>query len=259
MMAQSIAFDRAADYYDQTRAFPPGDEKRAAALLVRAGRFTAADRVLEIGVGTGRIALPLAPHVGAIFGIDLSLPMMQRLASKRTSEAIYLTHADATRLPFDDDTFDGALSVHVFHLIPNWRAAVAEAARVLKPGKPLVSAWSEKFHKDSWWTAWNSVQPPEQEKRFGLKFGQYGTFLSELGWTPLSDQESEAYTHYQSPQAFLDQLRQRIWSSTWHLSEAQIEAGIEAVLAVMRSDGEDLNTPVPVTTHFHTRAFVPPQ
>src|SRR5215218_7987283 len=101
MMAQSIAFDRAADYYDQTRAFPPGDEKRAAALLARAGGFTTADHVLEIGVGTGRIALPLAPHVGAIFGIDLSLPMMQRLASKRTGEAIYLTHADATRLPFD--------------------------------------------------------------------------------------------------------------------------------------------------------------
>lgn len=41
--------------------------------------------------------------------------------------------ADATALPFDDDSFDVALTVHVLHLIPAWQQALAEIRRVLKP------------------------------------------------------------------------------------------------------------------------------
>jgi len=53
-------FDRAADIYDQTRGFPPGVGDRVAAALVDFVGLKPDDRILEIGVGTGRIAKPLA-------------------------------------------------------------------------------------------------------------------------------------------------------------------------------------------------------
>ena len=51
-MNSSVAFDRAAEYYDQTRGYPPGEEKGVAAIIAQAGNLKADSRVLEIGIGT---------------------------------------------------------------------------------------------------------------------------------------------------------------------------------------------------------------
>src|SRR6186713_487722 len=108
---ESVVFDRAAEYYDETRGFPPGVEQHAADLICRVGNLTNASRVLEIGVGTGRIALPLATRVRHIFGIDLARPMLRRLRSKQVSEPLDVVEGDITRLTFPTHRFDGAVAV----------------------------------------------------------------------------------------------------------------------------------------------------
>jgi ubiquinone/menaquinone biosynthesis C-methylase UbiE len=69
-----VVFDRATSFYDATRGFPPGVAEQVRDQIARctgAGRST---RLLEIGVGTGRIALPFL-QIGADYtGADLSLP-----------------------------------------------------------------------------------------------------------------------------------------------------------------------------------------
>src|SRR5689334_9977693 len=99
MPSDSVAFDRAAGFYDQTRGFPSGEAQHIGALFAKAGQLTSSSRIMEIGVGTGRIALPLAPHVRQIVGVDLARPMMNRLREKQTTEQIDLVQADITRLP----------------------------------------------------------------------------------------------------------------------------------------------------------------
>jgi len=170
MAERSITFDRAAEYYDQTRGFPPGEEKAVAAIIAQAGNLNRQCRVLEIGVGTGRIALPLAPLVGDYCGVDLSRPMMERLRAKQKDETVYLTQADATRLPFPDNSFDATVVVHVFHLIPAWQDALAELGRVLRSGARLVHCWSKDSHNDVFrplWEAWNAALPEKSETSFG--------------------------------------------------------------------------------------------
>ena len=95
MSSQSVSFDRAAEYYDETRGFPPGQEQPVAALMAQAGGLNSTSRVLEIGIGTGRIALPLALHVGEVVGVDLSRPMLNRLRAKQTTEPVEVTVGDA--------------------------------------------------------------------------------------------------------------------------------------------------------------------
>src|SRR5512140_1168714 len=101
MCPDSIVFDRAADYYDETRGFPPGIEGHVANLIKTAGNLTPSSRVIEIGIGTGRIALPLSAHARAIYGVDLARPMLHRLLSKRQSQPVSVAEGDITRLPFE--------------------------------------------------------------------------------------------------------------------------------------------------------------
>src|SRR5207248_325125 len=103
-LQQAIALD---EYLDSV-----GRPLDAAAELV--GR----EPVLEIGIGTGRIAVPMVDKGSSIVGIDLSRPMLARLIEK-TDRRPRLAIADATRPPFRDAAFGAAYGVHVLHLIPN--------------------------------------------------------------------------------------------------------------------------------------------
>lgn len=258
-MSESIAFDRAADFYDETRGFPPGEEVHVGEFLRRVGELSADDRMFEVGIGTGRIALPLAMHVHSITGIDLARPMMERLLQKRRDERIHLVQGDATMLPFADNTFDAGIAVHIFHLIPEWKRAVAEVARVLKPDAPLVQTWTDDFHPQAWWDAWMNAVPKVQRARFGLEFRDMPTFLLDLGWQPRGEAQVYSYSYRKTPREFVDQLRNRMWSSTWDLPDEDLERGINAVLEVMATDNTDLDAPLELEAKLNARAYLPPK
>jgi len=142
-MTQSVTFDRAADFYDATRSYPPEVEMLVADLIVQAGKLDRNSHVAEVGVGTGRVALPVAKRVGRITGIDLSRLMMNRLRAKQNGEPIHLVEGDITLLPFQDQAFDAVMASHIFHLVPGWQQALREVTRVLKPGAPLIHIWQQ--------------------------------------------------------------------------------------------------------------------
>lgn len=133
----SIAFDQAAEYYDRTRGLPPDVQSKVTELL--AGELSDRGLCLEPGVGTGRIALPLQERGIPMVGADLSAPMMARLVENAGGHMPFpLLRADLTGLPFASDSFGAALICHVLHLVPAWRAAIVELARVVRPGGVVV-------------------------------------------------------------------------------------------------------------------------
>lgn len=135
---ESVNFDRAADYYDATRALPAGAMEALTAML--AAELSARQPSLEIGVGTGRMALPLRDRGITLAGLDISGAMLARLvANAEGGPPVPLVRADATRLPLAAGSFGSVLAVHVLHLIPDWRAAVDEVLRVLRPGGALFA------------------------------------------------------------------------------------------------------------------------
>lgn len=133
----SISFDDAADFYDKTRALSPETAEEVTELLVR--ELDGRTRVVEIGVGTGRIALPLAGRGIPLVGIDLARNMLMRLIHNAGGTAPFpLVQADATRLPFADASFDGGVVSWVLHLIEDWRTVLAELHRTIGRGGVLV-------------------------------------------------------------------------------------------------------------------------
>lgn len=256
MSTGSVVFDRAAEYYDQTRGFPLGEEKNAAELIVCAGSLTPSSRVLEIGIGTGRIALPLSSQVRSVFGIDLSRPMLKRLQAKRISESISVVEGSATQLPFATASFDAVVAVHVFHLIPGWKDVLNEVARVLRPGAPLLHGWTGRYHIDQLWEAWRNLQAIEPNA--GVSWDERDTFLESEGWKQAGDEFTHTYIHQQAPAQFLDSLRRRCWSNTWKLSDEQLEQSLAAMQTLIAENFPDPDQPVVIESGFHVRAYVPP-
>lgn len=95
--------------------------------------------VLEIAIGTGR-NIPYYPPDVRLTGIDLS-PEMLELARQRANSlgrAIDLRVANAEALPFPDASFDTVVDTLGLCTIPDPRAALREARRVLRPGGRLL-------------------------------------------------------------------------------------------------------------------------
>ena len=261
MTPQSVPFDRAAGYYDETRGFPPAETAAIGALIARAGALSATSRVLEIGVGTGRIALPLAPYVGSISGIDLARPMLDRLRDKQQNEPVHVVEGDIHYLPYASRQFDAAVSVHIFHLVEGWRDVLREVARVLRPGGVLMNGFRKGHHdhpvEQALWGAWTSAIDQRAES-VGISREQYDTFLTDEGWTPVEAPHLHTYYITITPRAFIGELERRVWSGTWHMSDEMLASGLAEVHAAVRDLGIALDDPIDVPSSFSVQAFRPP-
>ncbi len=99
--------------------------------------------VLEIGCGTGIIALGIARRVKRVVGVDISPNMIAIAQAKAAQQAIHnvsFQTADGYSLPFEDETFDQVLLFNVLHIVKEPDTLLKEACRLLKPGGCIVSA-----------------------------------------------------------------------------------------------------------------------
>lgn len=124
-------YDGIAEWYDRDflgATHDPGRE--AAARLLGRG----SGRLLDVGCGTGAHAPAFVDLGWDLVGVDISADML-RIAGERGVEIV---QADATELPFDDATFDAAVSLWTHTDLDDFQAAVGEVARVLRPSTPFV-------------------------------------------------------------------------------------------------------------------------
>ena len=95
---------------------------------------------LDVGSGPGNVTASLARAAGPdglALGVDISEPMLARAVRAESGPQVGFIRADAQRLPLRDNTVDAVISLAVLQLIPDPAAALAEMARVLRPGGRL--------------------------------------------------------------------------------------------------------------------------
>jgi ubiquinone/menaquinone biosynthesis C-methylase UbiE len=148
--------DVAAETYDSKWAIDYGEigRRQVATKLEKAlgeppARF---GRMLEIGAGTGYFTLNLLLHgiVEEAVATDISPGMLQVLdaSAKRLGVDATTVCADAEELPFASESFDLVLGHAVLHHVPHLETALAEFARVLKPGGVLAFMGEPSRHGD---------------------------------------------------------------------------------------------------------------
>ncbi len=145
--ANRAMFDDVAACYDRmNRILSLGLDRRWREQTVKALAPRAGERILDLGCGTGDLALEALRQCpdAAVVGVDPSQGMLaaarKKAAASRQGGAISFQVGDGTALAFADDSFDGAVSAFVLRNLADRPRAFAELHLVLRPGGRVVHA-----------------------------------------------------------------------------------------------------------------------
>jgi SAM-dependent methyltransferase len=235
-MPGRLSFDRVATIYDETRRLSPQAMARLLAVLVDElqGR-----KVLEVGVGTGRYAVPLQKSGIPVVGVDISRRMVELGLAKGLRDVVF---ADGARLPFAARSFDVATTNHVLHLLPDWRDAFAEIARVTR---------------DSYFTV---IERPERD---GSILREYDALVRDAGhrWSHPGVHERDLpglvkpdvvmpvgpFRESIPANSILAELEGRAYSSQWEVPEAIHRAAMATLRAAWTGKDVDRSYTLEVT------------
>ncbi len=148
--SQTFKSRDAASYDHVTEQFDSFTERLSLPLAVRLislANLKPHEQVLDVGTGTGVVALQAAPQIatgGKMHGVDLSEGMLAFAKAKAEraglSDCVEFSQMDAEALKFADASFDVVLSLFALLHFPNPASALKEMYRVLRPGGRLVLA-----------------------------------------------------------------------------------------------------------------------
>jgi len=149
--APSSDASRAKAYYDDFSGWYERERGRGYHALVDdievrlAAPFAEGRDILELGCGTGLLLARLAPRARSAFGLDISLGMIEKAKARGLDVAL----GSVTHLPFADASFDLVYSFKVLAHVPDIGRALAEAARVTRPGGHMLlefyNPWSLRY------------------------------------------------------------------------------------------------------------------
>lgn len=125
---------------DKATRFAELQAARADALAARLHAFVALrgdERALDVGTGTGALALALAARVREVVALDADAAMLAPLRAAAPAN-VEVVEGDAERLPFEDATFDFVGTLRTLHHVHRPELALAELARVVRPGGTLL-------------------------------------------------------------------------------------------------------------------------
>ncbi|MFJ8544181.1 class I SAM-dependent methyltransferase [Streptomyces sp. NPDC093586] len=226
--AESLSFDTAADEYD---AYHGGLER---------GRKAAEDlsphllpgTVLDIGLGTGLVAVGLRELGHSVIGVELAPEMVSR-AHSRLGGRVAL--GDAHALPFASSSLANVVMVHVLHVVDDMDRVLAETARVLAPGGRLVTVHgvpvAEPDELVEAEAPLNVLKPevPDTPERLAAA-------AAKAGLRVLEEAAVNPYEIDLSPNQYADSIEGRVWSylkdvdgDTWQRLVVPVAAALRAL------------------------------
>ncbi len=105
----------------------------------RIRRIVKGMEVLELATGPGLIAKQVAPSTKRMVATDYSEGMIREAVKGINPDNLSFEVADATKLPFQDRSFDAVIIANALHIIPGPEKALSEIDRVLRPGGILIA------------------------------------------------------------------------------------------------------------------------
>jgi SAM-dependent methyltransferase len=226
----SMSYREIAPRYNALNCIP----RQAAQQLGDAIAMVAADRrVLDIGSGAGRFALPAALAGVRVTALDIEHAMLiaADCEAREARIALAQTRADARALPYADKTFGVVMLNNLLHLVDGWGQALVEARRVLDAGGIIVmlrdvldpeSAFAAIRMR--WRQTIGALQPslrPTSAAGPSL-FAQ----LSALGGQVEPEMTIASWHERVSPRRLLDRIRAGEFNESWQVEPTLRDAAL---------------------------------
>jgi ubiquinone/menaquinone biosynthesis C-methylase UbiE len=159
-------------------------------------------KAIDVACGPGTTSLLLAPCVQSVTCVDFSPNMLDELRRNMAAAGVHnldVIEADGQALPFDDGSFDTAVSMFGLMFFPDRAKGFAELYRVLAPGgRALVSTWAPVARSPLMRLMMAALQPddaPQEttQRLFGLE--DRAVFTAEMREAGFADITIEEVTH----------------------------------------------------------------
>jgi SAM-dependent methyltransferase len=203
-----VCFDRAADVYDTTRRAAQPE-----AIEALAEELSDCSSVLELGVGTGRLAVPLMERGFRVVGVDLSRKMLDQGRAKGLE---HLVLGNVCRLPLRPKSVDAVLAVHVLHLIESLRDVLSEAAATAR--KKLV-AITERYEPPDRSISWAYGQAVRARGVLSARRWVQPELGIGMVVPPRRFETVVRHEERESADAALAALERRMWAITWDVPD----------------------------------------
>lgn len=253
-MGFDFSFDkRVAQRYNAQRAHPPEVSRSIGKAIAAASGVDA--RVLEIGVGTGRIARPAAEAGCRVVGFDLSQEMLAETGAQAVDAGqLSLLQADMHHFPFPANTFDAVTAVHVLHLAKDWQRVIHEIARVLNTGGVFIQGddWMDPqsvigLLRDELRRAAIAMSPDMKPPAAGISKKDA---LAALGGTAVSESVAAEWTFWLSPNERLATIENRMDAESWFLPDPIFNHLLQHLRDFAANTWDDLDEKQPITRRF---------
>jgi ubiquinone/menaquinone biosynthesis C-methylase UbiE len=149
-------FDQVSSQWDNLRKSFYGEEVREAVL--NAAQISPDDTVLDVGAGTGFLTQGAAMVARKVIALDFSRGMSDESIAKLGKGKVEFRIGNVERMQLPDSSVDVVIGNMVLHHCPHPKTAIAEMARVLKPGGRIALSdlqehgyeWLRREHADLW-------------------------------------------------------------------------------------------------------------
>lgn len=241
-MKQQVNYDALAATYN--RRFDSDAAQGVGHALAKLARDAAAERVLEVGCGTGHWLAQLRPLAPRLFGLDLSQGMLAQ--AQQRSAPLHLVRGTAEQLPFGRSHFDLVYCVNALHHFLDPQAFITEAYRLLRPHGVLAIVGSDPHgRKDSWYVYDYFEGVYERDVARFPRWKTIRGWLETAGFHDVGSRVAERIYEEKVGRAVLDDpfLQKEATSQLALLSDAAYAAGlarIEAAVAAAERRGATL-------------------
>lgn len=220
--------NRVAFTYDRTRYHPPEVSGRiATAFTAPVEKLFRDPLFLELGAGTGRIAVPIIARGYRYMALDANPAMLEVLRQKvaGVSRKVRLLEADAREIPLETSSLHAVIAVHFWHMLDDWQRVLAECLRVLRPGGLLLEGWDQTEGESEDWKIqqrWRDILAglgyPLSRGRHRARLAEVEQGLLRHGLEPKTRGVAE-WIELRSPRMSLEAIAERIYSFTWEVPE----------------------------------------